>query len=311
MAAGCGRHLESSTGIPLWTTDDNRFKLCSTDARQQQMANVTNVTDVTNAQEQVEVIVSIVWLSPLTWKTNERHTRSERVCDRLQCLQTEDEKANIILLDSIRVTLHYTWLGTSWHTTCTSLHISAFSRVKQGPSVFIILSPYQYHTSTRLKLFTIGKRMAAAKRSRMVASCRYALPGILIIDDHWWSLIIVLQTISRSLSHCSSEEEPKNRPQPCLIVSGSFGCHLETQGQSSFDRQPQFIFKGVINRYHVLYWIPSYDVWENIRTHHPMSPFPLQAKRETLKIKTCRGLFHIDPQQVNRSHLVQWQDKTR
>ena len=191
MAAGCGRHLESSTGIPLWTTDDNRFKLCSTDARQQQMANVTNVTDVTNAQEQVEVIVSIVWLSPLTWKTNERHTRSERVCDRLQCLQTEDEKANIILLDSIRVTLHYTWLGTSWHTTCTSLHISAFSRVKQGPSVFIILSPYQYHTSTRLKLFTIGKRMAAAKRSRMVASCRYALPGILIIDDHWWSLMII------------------------------------------------------------------------------------------------------------------------
>ena len=60
MAAGCGRHLESSTGIPLWTTDDNRFKLCSTDARQQQMANVTNVIDVTNAQEQVEVIVSIV-----------------------------------------------------------------------------------------------------------------------------------------------------------------------------------------------------------------------------------------------------------
>jgi hypothetical protein len=61
----------------------------------------------------------------------------------------------------------------------------------------------------------------------------------------------------------------------------------------------------------VLSWLPSFDVWENSCPHHPMSPFPLQAKRETLKIKTCRGLFHIDPQQVNRSHLVQWQDKTR
>ena len=29
------------------------------------------------------------------------------------------------------------------------------------------------------------------------------------------------------------------------------------------------------------------------------------------ELKTCSFLFHIDPQQVNGSHLVQWQDKSR
>jgi hypothetical protein len=152
------------------------------------MANVTNVTDVTNAQEQVEVIVSIVWLSPLTWKTNERHTRSERVCDRLQCLQTEDEKANIILLDSIRVTLHYTWLGTSWHTTCTSLHISAFS----GWNKAHLSSSYCLHTSTipapGWNSSPLGKewrRRRGREWSRVVATHCLGSWSLMLFDDHW------------------------------------------------------------------------------------------------------------------------------
>ena len=106
-----------------------------------------------------------------------------------------------------------------------------------------MLSPYQYHyhTSTRLKLFTIGKTMA--KRSRIVASCRYALPGILIILDH--SPTNQFKVIESLFVWRGT----KNRPEPSLLVSRSLGCHLETQGQSSFDRQPQFIFEGVIMCY--------------------------------------------------------------